>query len=70
MVLFSDNLIVNLLSNSLKILASSLLDLDFEKRYKQEQDKIKKVFATKVHHNKSYSNTSFIKKAALSFNLK
>ena len=47
-----------------------LLDLDFDKRYKQEQDKIKKVFATKVHHNKSYSNTSFIKKAALSFNLK
>ena len=47
-----------------------LLDLDFDKRYKKEQDKIKKVFATKVHHNKSYSNTSFIKKAALSFNLK
>ena len=46
------------------------LDLDFEKRYKQEQDKIKKVFATKVHHNKSHSNSSFIQKAALSFNLK
>jgi len=47
-----------------------LLDLNFDKRYKQEQDKIKKVFATKVHHNKSHSNSSFIQKAALSFNLK
>ena len=51
------------------------LDLDFEKRHKKEQEKIKKVFGSKISNNKNNSinnnnNNSFIKKAALSLNLK
>ena len=45
------------------------LDLDFEKRHKKEHDKIKKVFGNKISNNKN-NNNSFIKKAALSLNLK
>ena len=45
------------------------LDLDFEKRQRKEQEKLKKVFGNKIQLNKSNSN-NFIKKAALSLNLK
>ena len=46
------------------------LDLDFEKKHKKEHDKLKKVFGSKISKNKINNNNSFIKKAALSLNLK
>ena len=46
------------------------LDLDFEKKHKKEHDKLKKVFGSKISNNKNNNNNSFIKKAALSLNLK